>query len=131
MTLTDLSLPRTVRKRRSYEERTAMNTKAAAIARGALRSIVGRQFITDPKTGRRERVFTAQDWCGPEDVRAWLLNRRVVELDDALEFVSRAVLRFLIDGGYLRKDAAGFWWITRKAAEKYDLPRVMGREFPS
>ncbi len=41
-------------------------------------------------------------------------------------------LRWLIRDGYLRGDGngAGYFWITRKAAEKYDLPPVLGRAFP-
>lgn len=123
-----LASPRKIRRRRSYAARTGMNKPhLRALARamfGARQYLIG----TD---GRRVRVFTKDDWCRPEDVREWLIGLRGVELDDALEYVSKDVLRFLIRKNHLRKDAdAGFYWITAKAARKYELPPVLGQTFP-
>ncbi len=118
-------------RRKSYHDRTRRFSRRAKAAMALFRARLGHEYTTDAQ-GRRIRVFTKDNWCGPEEVRGWLLNRRVVEVDEALEHISQAVLRFLIDGGYIRKDGHGgaYYWITAKAARKYDLPRVLGCPFP-
>ncbi len=127
--MTSLTPPRHVRRRKSYEERTGKIGRRARCAVKVFNSGLGREYTVDSQ-GRRVRVFTRDNWCTPENVREWLLGHRVVEIDEALEHVSRAVLRFLIDGDYLRKDRrAGFYWNTAKAARKYALPPVIGRTF--
>lgn len=120
---------RPVNRSRSYEERTKQGSVAGSLL---ARGYQGRTFNTDSK-GRKVRVFTADDWCRPEDVREWLLNNRVVELDDALEYISQAVLRFLLKEDLLRQDSTSshFYWVTAKAAAKYELRKVIGCEFPN
>ncbi len=130
--MTEITLDRTVRRRKSYADRTRYDRRIAKAYNGAFSNVLGQNFRIDEKTGRKIRVFTREHWCGSEAVRRWLLNNRVVEIDDALEHISDGVLRWLIRDGYLRADGngAGYFWITRKAAEKYDLPPVLGCAFP-
>ena len=130
--MTEITLDRTVRRRKSYADRTRYDRRIAKAYNGAFSNLLGHDFRIDQKTGRKIRIFTREHWCGPEDVRRWLLNNRVIEIDDALEHISDGVLRWLIRDGYLRAhgNGAGYFWITRKAAEKYDLPPVLGRAFP-
>ena len=111
--------------------RRHLNGRHAKTAMALYRAALGPQYRDDPKSGRRIRIFTAENWCTPEDVRLWLLGTRAVEIEDALEHVSENVLHWLIKEDYLRRDRAGGWhWITAKAAIKYDLPRVMNCPFP-
>ncbi len=130
--MTEITLNRTVRRRKSYADRTCYDRRIAKAYNGAFSNVLGHDFRIDEKTGRKIRVFTREHWCGSEDVRRWLLNNRVVEIDDALEHISDSVLRWMIRDCYLREDGngAGYFWITRKAADKYDLPPVLGRAFP-
>lgn len=130
--MTEITLDRTVRRRKSYADRTRYDRRIAKAYNGAFSNVLGHDFRIDEKTGRKIRIFTRDHWCGPEEVRRWLLNNRTVEIEDALEHISDGVLRWLIRDGYLRADGngAGYFWITRKAAEKYDLPPVLGCAFP-
>ena len=130
--MTEITLNRTVRRRKSYADRTRYDRRIARAYNGAFSNLLGQDFRIDEKTGRKIRVFTPEHWCGSEEVRRWLLNNRVIEIEDALEHISDSVLRWLIRDAYLRADGtgAGYFWITRKAADKYDLPPVLGRAFP-
>ncbi len=129
--MTEITLTCTVKRRKSYAQRTRYDRRIAKAYNGAYTNFLGDKLRIDKKTGRKIRVFTREHWCGPEEVRRWLLDTRIVDIEDALEHVSEGVLRWLIRDGYLRKDpAAGYFWITRKAADKYDLPPVLGCAFP-
>ena len=117
------------RRHSSYEQRSGAGTPHMRRIAAAF-NYFDHQYTTDNQ-GRRIRVWTRDRWCGPEDVRDWLLGNRAVDPSNALEHVSAAVLRFLIDGGYIRKDrAAPYYWITAKAAKKYRLRAVLGCVFP-
>ena len=121
-------MPRTVKRRKSYDERTRANSRASQITVRNLEPV----YETDETTGQRTRMFTAENYCSADDVRHWLLKNRVVEIEGALEYVSKGVLRWLIKEGYLSADPeAAFFWVTVSAAAKYDLPRVLGCEFPA
>ncbi len=73
-----------------------------------------------------------EDWTRPEDVRAWLRGKRVIEdLRTGLEHCRPGFITAMVKGGFLRPDMCGhFWWITRKCAAKYKLEKVLGCEFP-
>lgn len=89
-------------------------------------------YIED-ENGFRIRVWGdgSFDYVKDEDVRAWLLGNRVIEdLRSGLEFVRETYIRKLVAEGYLRADGY-FYWVTRKAAKRFNLPRVMGCEFPN
>ena len=128
-----ITRPKAVRKARSsaaYDKRQQASSKRFAESRAIFTSF-GNEF-TEDADGRKIRLFTKENWCTSEDVRDWLIGNRIVEIEDALEFVSKAVLRFLISGDFIRRDDAnGFYWVTAKAAKKYELRPILGCSFPS
>ena len=94
----------------------------------------GPEFV-EADDGQRIRIWGdgMEDWVTPDDVRAWLKGNRVVELREGLEFVRENYITGTGRDQSPRKDrnGGGFYWITAKAAEKCDLDRVMGCEFPA
>jgi hypothetical protein len=54
----------------------------------------------------------------------------IEDVRSGLEHVGQSYIKKLVAEGYLRADGY-FWWITRKAAERFNLRRVMGCEFPA
>ena len=120
--------------RKSQRACNAVNNERYGRAiRIATQAILGPQFIEEAD-GTRVRVWGngMEDWVRAEDVRSWLLGLRVVELRDGLEFVREDYIKMMVREDFLRKDRnrGAFYWITRKAAEKWRLPRVMGCAFP-
>jgi len=111
----------------------AQSPRFAAAMRIAMQNLNGPQFIED-EDGFRIRQWGNgyEDWVRDEDVRTWLLGLRVVEdLRSGLEFCREGYIRNMVRDGYLRLDpTSGFYWVTAKAAERYNLPRVMGKDFP-
>jgi hypothetical protein len=108
------------------------NDRYGRALRIASMAILGPQFIEDDE-GNRVRVWGdgMEDWVTADDVRSWLLGNRVVELREGLEFVREDYVKMMVREGYLRKDARGsLYWVTEKAAWKWDLPKVMGCAFP-
>lgn len=120
--------------RKSERASNAANSpRYSAAFRIISQGLQGVQF-TEDADGRRIRIWGNgyEDWVRDEDVRAWLVGLRVVEdLRDGLEYVREVYIKNMVRDGYLRFDAtAGVYWITAKAAEKFDLPKVLGRAFP-
>lgn len=119
-----------VRKSQRASNADARFSSAVGIAARHIQAV---QF-TEDEDGRRIRIWGNgyEDWVRDEDVRAWLKGKRVVEdLRDGLEYVREAYIKNMVRDGYLRFDAtAGVYWITAKAAEKFNLPKVLGRAFP-
>jgi hypothetical protein len=111
----------------------SQNTRYSTALRLASQAWSGPKFEEDAE-GRRIRIWGNgyEDWVRDEDVRNWLLGLRVVEdLRDGLEFCREAYIANMVKQDYLRLDpTTGFYWITAKAAERYGLPKVMGRKFP-
>lgn len=109
------------------------SARFSAAFRIANQNLQGVQF-TEDADGFRVRVWGdwKEDWVKVEDVREWLLGLRVVEdLRTGLEFCRETYIKDMVKGDYLRFDpTAGVYWITAKAAEKFDLPKVMNRAFP-
>jgi hypothetical protein len=110
------------------------NERFARAFRIASRQISGPTFIEETD-GQKVRQWGdgMEEWVTNDDVRAWLLGLRVVELRDGLEFVRETYIHnVLVREGYLRKDRTGsFYWITAKAAARFDLPKVLGCDFPN
>lgn len=111
----------------------SQSPRFAQAMRIAMQALNGPQFIED-EDGRRIRLWGNgyEDWVRPDDVRAWLLGLRVVEdLRDGLEFCRQGFIEKMVKDGHLRRDrTSGFYWITAACAEKYDLPKVLGKDFP-
>lgn len=84
--------------------------------------------------GHKIRVWmdAKEGWAEKDElVRAWLLNLRAVEdLRTGLEFARQTTIDQLVREDYLRHIGFGLYLITAKAAEKYRLPKVMGKDFP-
>lgn len=123
----------TVRKRKSRKTGAAPLHPHYARAVRILLQSAGPQYQED-KEGRRIRIWgdPNEDWVKPSDVRQWLTGQRVVDdLRDGLEYVRESYLTTMVREGYLRKDPqAPYYWVTAKAAEKFNLPRVNGAAFP-
>lgn len=121
--------------RKADRAANALNSGRFALAvQQAANNWKTREFDETPD-GARIRVWGDQmvDRVTKEDVRSWLLNMRVVELADGLEFLREDYIKSMVRDGFLRKDTGSrgaFYWVTRAAADKWDLPRVMGCEFP-
>ena len=93
--------------------------KAAARAYAA--ATAAPQYRTDSR-GRTVRVFTRDAPLSWEQVRNFLVNKRVVEEDEALEEIGYNGFRTQIASGTLVKHG-NFYWITARAAARYDLPK--------
>jgi hypothetical protein len=86
---------------------------------------------SDATKDKSGRVVQSLDVVTDEDVRLWLLGERVVTLRSGLEFCHQKYIAGMVREGYLRKDDAADWfWVTAKAAERWSLPKVMGCKFP-
>lgn len=123
--------------RKSQRACNAVNSGHYARAlRIASQTLSGPQFeiVDNGDFERRIRIWgnPYEDYVTDDDVRAWLLNARVVDVADGLEFVRDSYIQPMIRDGYLRKDAHGatFYWVTAKAGERWKLPKVLGCEFP-
>lgn len=127
-------MSRTTYVRKSERACNAVNSARYAEAfRIHSQGLQGVQF-TEDEDGRRIRIWGNgyEDYVTDDDVRAWLKGLRVVEdLRDGLEFVREGYIKSMVKDGHLRLDpATGVYWITAKAAEKFKLPKVLGRAFP-
>lgn len=107
------------------------NTRYGAAIRKAMMAFHGPRFEIDAD-GRKIRLWGDgyEDWVTDDDVRAWLVGLRVVEdLRDGLEFVRQSYIDKMVKDDMLRK-VGPHWWITRKCADRFKLPKVMGCDFP-
>ena len=85
----------------------------------------------EDKDGNRIREWRQGEESTDHDVTNWLKNQRVVDLHSGLEYVKPEHIKRLIDSGHLKKEPnKPYYWVTKSAAEKYNLPKVMGKEFP-
>lgn len=124
-----MARPRKVRK--SLAKNAVNDARYGRALRLAKMAWSGPEFIED-EDGFRIRVWgdPNEDWTKDSDVRAWLVGKRAIEdLREGLEFVRESYVQSMIKQGFLKKDGP-LYWITAKAAARFDLPRVMGRAFP-
>jgi hypothetical protein len=131
--MTSLELSKVPNRRKSYDERTGRNKGAARVAAKALSGYFDRKYEED-EHGDRIRVFGKGEArrITNDDIREWLLGKRVTDVTEAREFVTEAAFKWCERHGYIRKDSAGLprWWVTRKAADELKLPRVLNCKFP-
>lgn len=87
---------------------------------------------SDASVDAQGRVIKSLDVVKDEDVRAWLLGLCVTSIAEALEFVHEKYVRGMIRDGFLRADplASDRFWVTAKAAERWNLPKVLSCKFP-
>jgi hypothetical protein len=140
-------MPRKVKlapRRKAYlAKREAKRTLEGQRFSSAVRAVMHKPKFVEEADGQRVRVWsdattdasgriiTSLDVVTDEDVRAWLLNMRVVTLRSGLEFCHPKYIAGMIRDGFLRKDDAADWfWVTDKAAQRWNLPRIMGCKFP-
>ena len=121
--------------RKAHRAANAVNDpRYAAAIRIATTAMLGPQYRTVEEGGfeYRVRVWEQGDPDAFDcDVQAWLSGCRVVDLIEGLEFLRDAYVKTLVRQGYLRKDAVGsFYWVTKQAAKRFKLPKVLGCEFP-
>lgn len=95
--------------------------------------VVEDEFTVDSKTGYKVRVFTKDAPCKKEDVRHLLVGNRVVDLEDIYAQVGKNVHQYMLEKGYIRQDSNNtkLYWVTDAAARNYNLPKVLGCEFPA
>jgi hypothetical protein len=113
--------------------RASSNGKHFAHAMAVATAAMHGPVYQENNDGSRVRVWRdgAVEPVTKDDVRSWLLNLRVVDTQEGLEFVRASYIKLMIQIGELRRDARhSYYWITEKAAKRYDLPEVMGCEFP-
>lgn len=96
--------------------------------------IVNKPTYIEDEDGFRIRQWgnSNYDYVRDEDVGAWLRNVRVVEdLRSGLEFVRQSYIDMMIRQDYLRWDTKHkFYWVTAKAALRYNLKKVINCDFP-
>jgi hypothetical protein len=120
-TRSTLSLPTVANKRRAYEDRCGMASRAA---KTMARAVADKPVYSEDADGHLIR-----DWSLPherltnDDLRTALLRTHVVEREDLLQFVSPGVIRYAEQQKWIvRADRGGFYWITVIAAKHLDLP---------
>lgn len=121
--------------RKSERACNAVNSpRYAKAVRIANERLLGAEFeiVGNGDFEHRVRIWgnPYEDYVTDDDVRSWLLNTRVVELHEGLEFVREGYIKSMIRDGFLRKDEVGsFYWVTQKAAKRWKLPKVLGCDF--
>lgn len=90
------------------------------------------EYDEDPKTGQKIRKWRDTEDVSDKDIKQWLTGNRVIEdLKDGLEYVRPQTIQKLVDDGLLKKDPkANYYWVTKEAADKFDLKPVMDKKFP-
>jgi hypothetical protein len=120
---TAMPLPKVARRRSTWEQRTAVGSRAARIlAKAATEKPV---FIEDDD-GHRMRQWKPEDLqrFTNDDIRRALRLNRTVEPESMLEFIPPSAIRYCQTKGWIVKDPKGaFFWVTRRAAAELDLPR--------
>lgn len=115
-----LSLPTIARKRRSYEDRVGMHSRAA--------KTLAEAEAMKPVYSEDADGHLIRDWSQPherltnDDLRVALLRVQVVEYEDMLQHVSPGVIKYAEQQNWIVKSAGGFYRITTIAAKHLDLP---------
>lgn len=111
------------------------NPRIGAIVGKAFADMAAPEFdeVTEDGFTYRIRKWRPEEVRGgkgyDKETRLWLLNNRVVDPREGEEFVPATYVKKLISEGFLRK-MHGHYWITAKAAARWDLPKVMNCAFP-
>ncbi|HET6233671.1 MAG TPA: hypothetical protein VFE41_01695 [Acetobacteraceae bacterium] len=124
-------MPKTVRRRSTYEQRTRQLTRGAKVLCQAVND--GPVFIED-QDGNRVRQWTR------EEVRNWrqfdvapaLTRTRIVEIAQLLGDIPLSAIKNAIYNGWcwiVKDQKAPFYWVTKKAQRDLNLPAKdsMGR----
>gem|GEM_PF-6261296 len=132
------------RRAKTLAARASRRELDAARFSSVVKAITHKPVFVEAEDGQRIRVWSdcttdaagrkviSLDVVRDEDVRAWLLGNRVTSIREGLEFVHEKYARGMIRDGFLRPDSCDphQLWITDKAAERFNLPPVMGCKFP-
>lgn len=122
-------MPKTVRRRLTYEQRTGQLSRAAKVLCQSVND--GPVFVED-EDGNRVRQWTR------EEVRNWrqfdvapaLTRVRIVEIAQLLGEIPLSAIKNAMFNGWIVKDPqAPFYWVTKKAQRDLGLPAKdrMGR----
>jgi hypothetical protein len=121
--MSEIYLPRTAKKRRSYAARSGMDLLAAKIAAKAM---IEQPVFVEDADGHRIRQWKPEELqrYSNDEIKEALRLKRVVEPEDMLEFVPPSAIKYCVTKGWIVKaERGGYFHITRKAAADLELPR--------
>jgi hypothetical protein len=118
-----LSLPRAAQKRRSYEERTGMTSRAARIH---FKAVNDKPEFTEDDDGHRIRLWKTEEMSSysHQDIADALRGRNVVEREDLLEVIPPSAIKYAVTKQWLVPES-GWFRVTDKAVFELRLPRVI------
>jgi hypothetical protein len=128
MTATALQLPRLARKRRSYEERAGLNSRAAKIT---LKAINDAPEFRETIEGNRVRVWKSSEMSSYSnaDVASALRGHYVIEEEEMLATIPPSAIKYAVTKRWLEKTPAGWFYVTTTARAELKLPSsVRGRK---
>lgn len=121
--MTELTLTRTVRARKSHAAKTGMDSRAAKSLASAMFG-KGPEFFED-QDGNLIRTWTREEsyrWTFDE-LRSVLRNRIAVEPGEMFGTVPPCALTYCLNKGWLRAHGSGgIHFITAKCARELNLP---------
>ena len=108
-------------KRKSYAERSGMTSRSARILASA---ITEKPVFIEDADGHLIRQWKPEEMqrYGNDEIKSELRFRHVVELEDLLETIPPSAVKYCCSKGWLRKDAGGWFLVTKKAAADLGLP---------
>jgi hypothetical protein len=120
----ELRLPTVARRRKTYAQRTAANTKSARITAKALTE---KPVFIEDADGHMIRQWKPEEmkrYTNDDMVQALRL-RRAVETEDLLEFVPPNAVNYMRTKGWIvPATLGGYFLISEKAAVDLSLPRT-------
>lgn len=117
-------LPTIARRRSTWEQRTAVHSKAAKLAAQAMTE---KPVFIEDDDGHRMKVWQQHELhsYSHSDIVTAIRGQRAVEREDLLEFIPPGAIKYCTTKGWLFESTTtrGVFWVTRKAAAELDLPR--------
>jgi hypothetical protein len=122
--MTDLTMNRVVRARKSHAAKTGLDTRAA-------RSLIGAMFGAGPRFHEDEDGNVIREWQPADmqrytnaDLRLALSNRVALTDAEMLGTVPMSAIRYCVTRGYLRPHGTGgLYFVTETGAHDLKLPR--------
>lgn len=124
-----LEMTTTVRRRKSYETRSGMLSRASIIL---AKAVTDKPAMIETEDGHIVRVWQKSESSSYSnaDLQTVLSNRIAIEAVEALGTVPPAAIKYCVTKGWLKPNASGsLHFVTKKAALDLDLPlRFKGGE---
>lgn len=118
-----------MRRRKTYDERTGRNTRAAATLARAISRPVVEIVEENPVTGYVDRAWRPEEMqrYSNQDIAAALAGQRVFDEEELLQSIPPSAIKYAVTQKWLsRGQVAGQFWVTVKAATELKLPRKAG-----